>query len=37
MCGGVGQEEQRGEAEKILWGRLGRALHVILKKGIKGF
>lgn len=36
VCGGVGLGEQRVEAEKIVWGRLGRTLHDILK-GFKGF
>lgn len=32
MCGGVGRGEQRVEAEKIVWGGLGRTLHAILKE-----
>lgn len=36
VWGGVGLGEQRVEAEKIAWGRLGRTLHAILK-GFKGF
>ena len=30
LSAGVGQEEQKDEAEKMVWGRLGRALLAIL-------
>ena len=32
LSAGVGQEEQRYEAEKMVWGRLGRVLLAILKE-----